>query len=151
MNRNDRAFALTAMAQRNSLGLLAAILLSLWAVTPAFAVAPPADSPRTQQAAPAPRGGAVLPFDLMDPARIETGRKRFAKTCAGYCHGHEGIGGRAPDFKGRTDLSAEEAFKTISEGRQTADVMPPWGEAFSEEQIWELVAYLKHLGRQSVD
>lgn len=24
--------------------------------------------------------------------------------------------------------------------------MPPWGSAFSEEQIWELVAYLQHLG-----
>ncbi|TVT60458.1 MAG: cytochrome c [Azoarcus sp. PHD] len=139
------------MAQRNSLGLLAAILLSLWAAIPAFAVAPPADSSRTQQVAPAPLGGTALPFDLKDPARIETGRKRFAKTCAGYCHGHEGSGGRAPDFKGRTDLSAEVAFKTISEGRQTADVMPPWGEAFSEEQIWELVAYLKFLGRQAAD
>ncbi|WP_249115728.1 c-type cytochrome [Azoarcus sp. L1K30] len=95
--------------------------------------------------------GPLSPFDLNDPARIETGRKRFAKTCAGYCHGHEGIGGRAPDFKGRTDLSAEVAFATISKGRQGADVMPPWGDAFSEEQIWELVAYLQYLGRQTLD
>jgi mono/diheme cytochrome c family protein len=27
-------------------------------------------------------------------------------------------------------------------------VMPPWGAAFTPDQIWELVAYLKHLGRQ---
>lgn len=85
-------------------------------------------------------------FDLTDQGRIDAGRRRFNKVCAGYCHGFEGVGGRAPDFKGRTDLSAEEEFRTITHGRQGADVMPPWGSAFSEEQIWELVAYLQHLG-----
>jgi mono/diheme cytochrome c family protein len=25
--------------------------------------------------------------------------------------------------------------------------MPPWGNAFSAEQIWELVAYLDHLSK----
>ncbi|MEZ5627194.1 MAG: c-type cytochrome [Rhodocyclaceae bacterium] len=99
----------------------------------------------TQTAAP------LSPFDLADPARIEKGRKRFAKTCAGYCHGHEGVGGRAPDFKGRTDLGPQQAFDTIYHGRTGADVMPPWGAAFSEESIWELVAYLQFLGRQSAD
>lgn len=98
------------------------------------------------------RPAALLtPFDLDDPARIEAGRKRFAKTCAGYCHGHEGVGGRAPDFKGRTDLTAEVMFTTISKGRVGADVMPPWGDALSEVQIWELVAYLQFLGRQQLD
>jgi mono/diheme cytochrome c family protein len=24
--------------------------------------------------------------------------------------------------------------------------MPPWGEVFSEEEIWELVSYIKFLG-----
>lgn len=102
-------------------------------------------------AATPPRAAAHLtlaPFDLADPTRIEAGRRRFAKTCAGYCHGHEGTGGRAPDFKGRTDLPPELAFETISKGRQGAEVMPPWGAAFTPDQIWELVAYLMHLGRQ---
>lgn len=101
-------------------------------------------------AAPAPTVALAsqAPFDLGDPHRIETGRKRFNRTCAGYCHGHEGVGGRAPDFKGRTDLSPELAFDVISHGREGAEVMPPWGQAFSAEQIWELVAYLMHLGRQ---
>ena len=93
----------------------------------------------------------LSPFDLNEPDRIEAGRKRFAKTCAGYCHGHEGVGGRAPDFKGRTDLSAQMAFDTIFHGRMTSDVMPPWGDALSEEQIWELVAYLQYLGRQPLE
>lgn len=97
----------------------------------------------------APSGGSLsAPFDLADPARIEVGRKRFNKTCAGYCHGFEGVGGRAPDFKGRKDLPVQVMFETITQGRVGADVMPPWGTAFSAEQIWELVAYLQYLGTQ---
>lgn len=94
---------------------------------------------------------AVPPFSLDDPTRIEAGRKRFNKTCAGYCHGFEGIGGRAPDFKGRKDLPVQTVFETITHGRVGDDVMPPWGDAFSEAQIWELVAYIRYLGTQSVE
>lgn len=95
-----------------------------------------------------PAAGTAAPFDLTEEARIAAGRRRFNKNCAGYCHGHEGVGGRAPDFRGRTDLPAEQAFHTITNGRRGADVMPPWGNAYSAEQIWELVAYLMHLGKQ---
>jgi len=94
---------------------------------------------------------ALAPFSLDDPARIEAGHKRFNKTCAGYCHGYDGVGGRAPDFKGRTDLSSDDAFHTIYNGRMAEDVMPPWGGALSDEQIWELVAYIRHLGTQPAD
>jgi mono/diheme cytochrome c family protein len=87
-------------------------------------------------------------FELTDPERIALGKKRFNKTCAGYCHGSDGVGGRAPDFKGRTDLADEEAYRTIFHGRRTSDIMPPWGAALSPDQIWELVAYIKFLGTQ---
>jgi len=123
------------------------LLATLCAGTPARAVAPPAGDP----AAPAAGVARAPTIDLNDPQRIAAGRKRFNRTCAGYCHGFEGSGGRAPDFKGRTDLSAEFAFETIWNGREGADVMPPWGGALSEEQIWELVAYLRFLGRQPAD
>lgn len=122
------------------LSLLAGLSLNCVAVGPAAVDA-------AREAAPA--GGPVAaPFDLADPARIEAGRKRFNKTCAGYCHGFEGVGGRAPDFKGRKDLPVNVMFETITTGRVGADVMPPWGAAFSAEQIWELVAYLQYLGGQ---
>lgn len=93
----------------------------------------------------------LAPFDLKDPERIEAGHKRFNKTCAGYCHGYEGVGGRAPDFKGRDDLTAEDMYQTIYHGREGADVMPPWGGALSDEIIWELVAYLQYLGTQPAE
>lgn len=123
------------------LGLLTATAIDCGAVAPPDAEGQAAGQNHSQASSP-----AVRPFDITDQERIDTGRRRFNKICAGYCHGFEGVGGRAPDFKGRTDLSAEEEFRTITHGRQGADVMPPWGGAFSEEQIWELVAYLQHLG-----
>jgi mono/diheme cytochrome c family protein len=88
---------------------------------------------------------AEPPFDLKDPARIDTGKLRFGSNCAAYCHGNEGSGGKTPAFKGRKDFSAAEAYKVISEGRRGADIMPPWGKAFTPDEIWELVAYLQHL------
>jgi len=97
-------------------------------------------------------GATLTPFPLDDPERIAAGRKRFNKTCAGYCHGYDGVGGRAPDFKGRGDeLSAQFLFDTIYNGREGADVMPPWGAALSEERIWELVAFLRYLGTQPAE
>lgn len=120
-----------------ALALSAGISLDSAAVGPAAGAA--VHNSATQVAAP---------FDLADPTRIEAGRKRFNKTCAGYCHGYEGTGGRAPDFKGRKDLPVPVMFETITNGRIGADVMPPWGAAFSQEQIWELVAYLQYLGEQ---
>ncbi|NMG73899.1 cytochrome c [Aromatoleum diolicum] len=127
------------------------LLLGLAFTFECAAVAPPAggaEAAAVSIQAGAPSAAAV---DLDDPARIEAGRKRFNKTCAGYCHGFEGKGGRAPDFRGRTDLPPQFAFDTITRGRTGADVMPPWGGAFSVEQIWELVAYLQYLGRQPAE
>lgn len=116
-----------------------------------YAVGGSDSSPAPQVAAPTSAATTSPPFDLSDAGRIQAGKSRFNQTCAAYCHGYEGEGGKAPNFKGRTDLSPEGAFKVITEGRRGADVMPPWGKAFTSEQIWELVAYLKFLGTQKPD
>lgn len=94
------------------------------------------------EAAPATAPG-VYPFDLKDPARVDAGRKRFDSTCAAFCHGHA-----PPLFVGRQDLAPEYAFKMITDGGGGVTPMPPWGDVFSREEIWELVAYLKYLGTQ---
>jgi mono/diheme cytochrome c family protein len=90
---------------------------------------------------------AQAPFDLSDANRIEAGKRRFSSTCAAYCHGKEGVGGRAPSFKGNPFFDHEAAFKVITAGRQGQGTMPPWGNAFSAEEIWELVAYLEYLSK----
>ncbi len=99
------------------------------------------------------RAANVPPFDLNDPKRIELGKLRFNSTCAGYCHGFGGVGGNAPDFRGRgADFNPDNAFETITNGRKGhRAVMPRWGGAFTPEQIWELVAYLQFLANEKPD
>ncbi|WP_157269344.1 c-type cytochrome [Azohydromonas aeria] len=111
------------------------------AILPAVALATAVALPATAADAP--------PFELTDPQRIAAGKARFGATCAAYCHGSEGAGGRAPSFKGRgSEFVPAAAFQVITEGRRGADIMPPWGKAFTPEQIWELVAYLNWLAAQ---
>ncbi|MCC7251942.1 cytochrome c [Hyphomicrobium sp.] len=82
-----------------------------------------------------------IPINLNDAARIEAGKERFHSTCADFCHGHE-----PALFIGRP-VEPHHAFETIRDGGKGATPMPPWGDVFSEEEIWELVAYLNHLGK----
>lgn len=91
------------------------------------------------------------PFALDDASRISSGRVRFNKTCAAYCHGSGGSGGRAPALNQDAGLSDAELFVTIRDGRRGSDIMPPWGNAFDEEQIWELVAYIRALQTAAPD
>lgn len=83
------------------------------------------------------------PFDLTDPARIADGKARFNSTCATFCHGKN-----PPLFIGRTDLTAQYVYIAIREGGiGRYKPMPAWGNIFTPEQIWELVAYIKSLGK----
>jgi len=90
------------------------------------------------------------PFNLNNPKRIEMGKLRFETSCAGYCHGFDGVGGTAPAFRGRGDgLDPSYVFETITNGRKGHHaVMPRWGGAYTPEQIWELVAYIEFLAHQ---
>lgn len=126
-------------------------LILFCALLPALAVAgsrpAPLMAPQGEPAgAAATAGGAPAPsFDLNDPARIAAGKKRFGSTCAAYCHGAEGDGGKTPSFRNRPNFSQADTFKVITEGRRATDIMPPWGGAFKPDEIWELVAYLQQL------
>lgn len=82
------------------------------------------------------------PFELTDKKRIVAGRDRFQSTCAAFCHGHE-----PALFVGRDGLEPQYVYNTIRDGGKGATPMPPWGEVFSPEEIWEIVAYLKSLGK----
>lgn len=87
-------------------------------------------------------GDAAEPsFSLADPARIAAGKARFNSTCASFCHGDN-----PALFIGRTDLDRRYVYNTIRDGGKGATPMPPWGEVFSRDEIWELVAYVQSLG-----
>lgn len=101
----------------------------------------PDDAGSKPEADTQPEERSSIPIDLGDPKRIEAGKERFHSTCADFCHGHE-----PALFIGRP-VDPHYAFNTIREGGKGATPMPPWGDVFSQEEIWELVAYLEHLGK----
>lgn len=113
------------------------------------AAAPPASSAGKSATAQSEYGPP--PFELDDAERIAAGKARFGANCAAYCHGHEGSGGKVAAFKGRKGLQPEELFKVITHGRRGADIMPAWGNGFSAEKRWELVAYIMYLSQQPSD
>jgi alcohol dehydrogenase (cytochrome c) len=85
------------------------------------------------------------PFNS-DAAAIAAGRLLFEQTCQS-CHGAAGQGERGPALntgvfpRGNADA---DLFRTIREG--AAGTMPPF-RGFSDDQIWQLVTYLRSLNQ----
>lgn len=78
---------------------------------------------------------------LKDPQSIAEGARIFAPICGtGYCHGTGGSGGGAPRIRGK-GLPADEIFKVIKNG-VGGTAMPAFKSAYSEDQIWKLVAFV---------
>jgi mono/diheme cytochrome c family protein len=83
--------------------------------------------------------------DLSDPALIAAGQKRFNQACF-YCHGQDGVGGKGASLRNRPDLAPQFIFDSISNGRiRGSSVMPKWKNGLSEDQIWELTAFIVSL------
>lgn len=83
-----------------------------------------------------------------DTAAVERGRALFvAMNCTG-CHGFEAKAGlmapKLTDNFWRYGGSDADVFNSVYEGR--AQGMPAWGAVLSQDQIWELVAYIRSLG-----
>lgn len=95
--------------------------------------------------------GAATPPEaeaLRDPAMVQAGRAKFVATCA-YCHGSEGDAGKHRPFRERIDWDPALIHQVIREGRQRgSNVMPAWKDSIPDEQIWQIVAYIKSLGGQ---
>lgn len=123
--------------------LMACVLAGFLAPALAFnAVLPEKAADESTSAAKTEALSPALPFELTDKARVVSGRDRFQSTCAAFCHGHE-----PALFIGRDGLEPQYVYNTIRDGGKGATPMPPWGEVFSPEEIWEIVAYLKSLGK----
>ncbi|GIX48440.1 MAG: hypothetical protein KatS3mg131_2651 [Candidatus Tectimicrobiota bacterium] len=146
-------------------GLLLAALLGVWLATPA---APP--PPPRPVAEPVPQ--ALLPQVPLpagsDPQSealrraIRNGERIYQRLCYN-CHGRQGKGDRNPYLESighrpadHTDLadmqkrSDWEIFVAIRDGVKDERgwlVMPPWESVLTPAQIWDVVAYLRHLPR----
>ncbi len=111
---------------------------------------PNGDSPATVQDPP-----AKDPPVASSPQSIARGKTLFEQNCA-ICHGKEGQGGgpaAAAYSPSMTDLtnaevqnkSGQALFSTITNG--AAKGMPPFKNALSAEQRWDLVNFVHSLGK----
>ena len=97
---------------------------------------------------------SAVSFAAGDPAK---GKESFNTICAS-CHGPEGKGdgpaAAALDPKPRnlsdaafvSTLTDDHIFKVIKEGGAAAGLsagMPAWGSVLSDDQIWNVIAYIR--------
>lgn len=111
-----------------------------WEEGPGAAAAAAAAVQPAPQPASAPDAQA-----LSDPAWISAGRKRFISACA-YCHGQQGESGKVKSFKERPGWDPLAIHTVIANGRvRSGNVMPAWKDSLKDDEIWQIVAYIKSL------
>ena len=88
---------------------------------------------------------ATDPF-INNPVALAAGRRLFLwYNCYG-CHGGRGGGGMGPSLRDRTWVYGStdaDIFNSIAAGRGKG--MPAWGLKVPQDQIWQLVAYIKSM------
>ena len=81
-----------------------------------------------------------------DPVALQDGRRLFNwYNCSG-CHGGHAGGGMGPSLRDRVWLYGDrddQIFDSIAQGRSNG--MPAWGSKIPEDQIWQLVGYIKSM------
>ena len=138
---------------------LLAIALGCGSSEQKSAAAPPASAPPAA-AAPAPQPApAAAPAPSAAGRDVARGEATYQQLCAS-CHGMHGAGdgpaaqGLNPKPAHHSDgaymnaLSNEHLFRVIKEGGAAvgkSPAMAPWGGALSDDQIWDVVAYLRTL------
>jgi len=93
-----------------------------------------------------PPSAAQLLAGAADPAVVQVGTARFARSCA-PCHGERAqglIGPNLTDDRWLHGGSVDQIFQTIAKG-WPAKGMPPWGRALKPEEIAALVSYVRSL------
>ena len=81
-----------------------------------------------------------------DAVALQDGRRLFDwYNCSG-CHGGHAGGGMGPSLRDETWIYGnrdDQIFDSIAQGRSKG--MPAWGTKIPEDQIWQLVAYIKSM------
>lgn len=124
-------------------GLLLLILLGVAAAPSTTRAAPPAQEPDSDL--PSVSGGSGLWAENCQPCHGPTG--------AGDGPSAQGIPEPLPDLSDpqlARQLVPTENFDVIKNGR-IEKMMPPWGNRLSDEQMWDLTAYVWKLGTSSQD
>ncbi|WP_324716623.1 quinoprotein dehydrogenase-associated putative ABC transporter substrate-binding protein [Carboxydochorda subterranea] len=141
MDQESEASPSATDPQRAELGQPSADTLALWEL---LAPAVKAAAPQHQTA----EGSKKLNPYTGNPEAIAEGKKLFMKWGCYGCHGTGGGGGMGPSLidtqwiYGGDDATV---FKTIKEGRPNG--MPAWGSHLKDDEIWEIMAYIRSLYR----
>jgi cytochrome c oxidase cbb3-type subunit III len=90
----------------------------------------------------------ALPGDPLgeNPVAITEGRTLFVMYNCSGCHGGHGGGGMGPSLRDPVWIYGGDpahVFSSIAEGRGKG--MPSWGNKIPQEEIWQLVAYIKSM------
>lgn len=89
---------------------------------------------------------AELLAGAANPAVVQAGAARFARTCAA-CHGVRAqglIGPNLTDDRWIHGGSVEQIFQTIAKGWPPKG-MPPWGRVLKPDEIASLVSYIRSI------
>jgi cytochrome c oxidase cbb3-type subunit 3 len=83
---------------------------------------------------------------------VQSGKRLFAANCA-VCHGPEGAGGRGANLARPTLRRAADdrgLFLVIRQGILGTEMPPAWW-VLNEHEIWQVAAYVRSLGRVTVE
>src|SRR5512138_1523964 len=95
---------------------------------------------------PVPRGMVLRNPYEGNAAALATGAKLYVAYNCIDCHGADGSGAMGPSLAdGRWHFggTAAEVYESIAQGRPEG--MPAWGALISDQQIWQLVSYVRSL------
>jgi mono/diheme cytochrome c family protein len=94
----------------------------------------------------------TLPADLASPSRIASGAGLYANLCTG-CHLapsmkktdlSRGLYPKPPQLAYGTDQTPAQQFWILKHGIKLT-AMPSWGRTHSDEELWDIVAFLKKM------
>ncbi len=140
-----------AVFKKTPLALLALLffVFALWAQKDQ----PPAKAPAEYKVSPADaaRTNPVKPSE----ESLAKGKRMYGYDCA-MCHGKDGDGkgDMASDMKNVTDFTNPDAMKNRSDGelfhaiRNGKGDMPPEGDRAKDDDIWNMVNYIRSLAKR---
>jgi mono/diheme cytochrome c family protein len=115
---------------------------------------PPAKAPAPENKSPAQTADRVNPVKPTEES-LAKGKKLYGIDCA-MCHGKggDGKGDMASDMKNVTDFTNPDSLKNSSDGalfyviRNGKGEMPPEGDRAKDDDIWNLVNYIRSLAKK---
>ena len=115
---------------------------------------PPAKAPAPEYKIPPEAAARVNPVKPTEES-LAKGKKLYGFDCA-MCHGNNGNGkgDMATDMKNVTDFTNPDALKNRTDGelfyviRNGKGEMPPEGDRAKDQDIWNMVNYIRSLAKK---